>query len=357
MLHGSVDDMRVVFLVEDSLPNGRVGPELTPTLWSLIEEGGWHPDGGISVLASSTYPNHASFATGTDVAAHRIFTNEVWNGESFVCSSTIGPVGDTIFDAARRAGISTSATLGDRTMIGVMGARRADISWPPDGALPNGTPLDCLGYAANEAVLEVLGATDALDVDLSYVHFNDPDSTLHVFGPGAPETTTRIRQIDDDLASVVEMLRPRWDETVLFVVSDHEQEEVDDTAEPIDLAALLDQAGLPGQSHNEGTVGIVYEGPGASEVARLDDIAGATDLDDGVTLAWSDPGRVFGTRPTDFRGQHGSPRTRSQVATVSGGHPRVPELGRLLAGAQPYATDWAPLVASLFTFSLGDEHR
>ena len=35
--------MRVVFLIEDSLPNDRVGPELTPTLWSLIEQGGWHP--------------------------------------------------------------------------------------------------------------------------------------------------------------------------------------------------------------------------------------------------------------------------------------------------------------------------
>lgn len=350
--------MRVVFLIEDSLPNRVVGPELTPTLWSLIERGGWHPDGGVSVLASSTYPNHASFVTGTGVAEHRIFTNDIWDGERFVCSSTIGPVGDTIFQAARRGGVSTSATLGDQTMVGVMGARNADVSWPPDGALPPGTDTDCLGYASNAAVLEVLGSTDALDVDLAYVHFNDPDSTLHLHGPASDETRRRIREIDDDLAAVVELLEPRWEETILFVVSDHEQEAIDQSAEPLDLAALLSWAGLPGRAHNEGTVGIVYHGPDTASLARLPDIAGAIDLDDGVALVWSDPGRVFGAGNKTLAGQHGSPRTRTQVAAVSGGHQHVPSLAaRLAAGSRPQATDWAPLVASLFRLELADASR
>lgn len=355
--------MRVVFLIEDSLPNGRVGPELTPTLWSLIGEGGWHPDGGVSVLASSTYPNHASFVTGTDVADHRIFTNDIWDGERFVCSSTIGPQGDTIFAAAARAGVSTSATLGDQTMVGVMGARTADVSWPPSGELPPGTARDQLGYAANEAVLEVLGSTDALDVDLAYVHFNDPDSTLHLLGPDAPETLERIREIDDDLATAVDLLRPGWDDTILFVVSDHEQEAVDQTATPIDLPQLIDVAGLPGHAHNEGTVGIVVEGPGAAQIGRLEGITGAVDLDPAITLAWSDPGRVFGTGRKTLSGQHGSPRTRTQVATVSGGHPEVARIAAQVAGglsapdARPRAVDWAPLIASMFRFELGGAHR
>lgn len=350
--------MRVVFLIEDSLPNGRVGPDLTPTLWSLIEQGGWHPDGGISVLASSTYPNHASFVTGTDVKDHRIFTNDIWNGERFVCSSTVGPVGDTVFLAARRAGVSTSAVVGDQTMVGAMGAADADVHWPPAGVLPVGTAVDCLGYAANSAVLEQLASTGALDADLCYVHFNDPDSTLHVFGPDAPETTDRIRSIDDDLATAVELLRDRWDETVLFVVSDHEQETVDMTQAPIDLAAELVAAGMPGHAHNEGTIGIVHDGPGASMVRRLDSIVDAVDLDVGITLAWSGVGRVFGSNPKSLAGQHGSPRTRTQVATVSGGHPVVASLSRRLAaglespGTRPLATDWAPLVAELLDLPL-----
>lgn len=346
--HQTPENMRVVFLIEDSLPNGRVGPELTPTLWSLISQGGWHAAGGVSVLASSTYPNHASFSTGTDVAAHRIFTNKVWNGHEYVCSSTIGPVGETIFTRAKDAGISTAAITGDQTMVGCMGGAEADIFWPLPGPPPSGLALDCLGYPANSEVLEQLSRSGALDTDIVYLHLNDPDSTLHKFGPEAPETIQRIREVDDDLATAVELLKPRWDDTVLFVVSDHEQETVDATQAPIDLVAELDHAGMPGDAHNEGTIGVVNNSPGADVLGRLDVLTGAIDLDTDVTLVWSDAGRVFGRSPTTLAGQHGSPRTRTQVATVSGGHPAVASIAADLSANQPHATSWAPRIQSLF---------
>lgn len=350
--------LRVVFVVEDSLPNGRVGPELTPTLWSLIEQGGWHPEGGVSVLASSTYPNHATFATGTDVAEHRIFANDIWDGDSFVCSSTAGPVGETIFDRALAAGVSTAAITGDQTMIGCMGARAADISWPPTETLDNSLERDCLGYLANGAVIDAVASTNALDADIVYVHMNDPDSTLHRYGPEAPETVERIKGVDDDLATLVELLIPRWDDTVLFVVSDHEQETVDTSQPPIDLAAELDRAGMPGNAHNEGAIGIVYDGPGAETIRRLDVISGAIDLDTtatgAITLAWSDPGRVFAKSQNTLAGQHGSPRTTTQVATVSGGHTLVPGLAERLAvgfgspSGRPHGFHYARVIADLF---------
>ena len=318
------------------------------------------------MLASSTYPNHASFVTGLDVAQHRIFTNDIWNGTDFVCSSTIGPVGDNIFRAARRRGLSTAAILGDQTMVGCMAATEAHIHWPPMGELPEGTPVDCLGYAANAAVLDALATSGALDADLLYVHMNDPDSTLHRYGPEAPETIERIREIDDDLAAVVEMLRPRWNDTVLFVVSDHEQETVNREAEPIDLVALLNEAGLPGHAHNEGTIGIVYDSLGAASMSDLDPLSGAIDLDmnrDGtaITLVWSERGRVFGRSKKTGAGQHGSPRTRTQVATVSGGHPIVPDLARRIATGfdsstdRPFATDYAHVISGLLGLRLGDD--
>lgn len=353
-----MSNLRVAFVIEDSLANGRVGPELTPTLWSLIEQGGWHPNGGVSVLASSTYPNHATFATGTDVAEHRIFTNDVWNGEEFVCSSTVGPMGQTIFERARRAGVSTAAITGDQTMIGCMGARAADISWPPVSPLEKPLARDCLGYLANESVIEAFATSGALDTDLVYVHMNDPDSTMHLHGPDAPETISRIREIDDDLATIVDLLAPRWDETVLFVVSDHEQEAVDQTLSPIDLVFELDRAGISGIAHDEGTVGIVYDGPGAEVIERLDVVSGAVDLsrsaEGAITLAWSDPGRVFGST-SSLGGQHGSPRTRTQVASVSGGHAVVPELAQQLADGfgsstgRPHATAYANVISDLFS--------
>lgn len=344
-------------MILDSLPNNRVGPELTPTLWSLIQQGGWHPDGGISVLASSTYPNHATFTTGVDVAEHRIFTNDVWNGSEFVCSSTVGPAIATIFDWASAAGISTAAITGDDTMVGCMGARGADVVWPPPGVLPSSIARDCLGYAANSAVIENLAGSGALDTDLLYVHVNDPDSTLHFHGPEAAETLTRIREIDDDLATVVDLLAPRWDETVLFVVSDHEQEAVDQRLPPVDLAKEMARAGMPGDAHNEGTVGLVHNSPGAAIIEALAPIRGAVDLDVGVTLAWSDPGRVFGAEPSTLNGQHGSPRTRAQVATVAGGHRVVKGLAEQIsrgfgsAHGRPAATSYANVIAELFAMN------
>ncbi len=356
--------MRVIFVIEDSLPNGRVSPELTPTLWSLIECGGWHPQGGISVLASSTYPNHATFVTGADVSGHRIFTNDIWDGQRFVCSANVGPRGDTVFDAARRAGKSSAVITGDITMVGCMGAERADLFWPGPDASVDDIERDCLGYPSNAAVLDQVISSGALDVDLAFIHMNDPDSTLHLYGPDAAETTDTIRRVDEELSTIVDLLRPGWDDTVLFVVSDHEQEAVDQEQAPIDLPRLLDDAGLAGHAHNEGTVGIIYDSPGADRIAALPQMSGATDLDidaDGraITLVWSEVGRVFGSSNKTVAGQHGSPRTRTQVASVSGGHPAVPKLARRLeagfgsTSGRPHATHYAHVISELLQLPLG----
>lgn len=345
--------MRVAFVVEDSLPNGRVGAKLTPTLWSLIEAGGWHAAGGRSVLASSTYPNHASFATGTDVAGHRIFTNDVWDGERFVCSSVNGPVGETIIDAARAAGRSVAAAMGDWTMLRCMGADRSDVHWPPSSQPVADIPRDCLGYPDRSVVLDAVDRLEVFDHDLSIVHVNDPDSTLHLHGPGAAETTEMIRLVDADLARLVARLHPRWDETVLFVVSDHEQEQIDHGQPPIDMVKVLADAGLPGHAHNEGTVALVIDGPEPDLLVALPDVEGAQRMDAGVTLVWSGAGRVFGRGGgKTIEGQHGSPRMMTQVATVSGGHPVVKRLATTLATRQPHATDWAPTIADLLQVPL-----
>ena len=111
---------------------------------------------------------------------------------------------------------------------------------------------------------------------------------------------------------------------------------------------------MPGNAHNEGTIGIVHNSPGAEAIKRLDVITGAIDLDVGITLAWSDVGRVFGRSNKALAGQHGSPRTRTQVATVSGGHQVVPQLAKQLAAGfgspdgRPHATSYVPTIAKLF---------
>ncbi len=345
--------MKVVVVVEDSLPNRYVGKQHTPQLWNLITRyGGWSEQGGRSVLASSTFPNHATFVTGADVQSHRIFTNKFWDGKAFVCSSTAGPAVETLFDVANTAGLATSAVLGDQTMVGVTGAQRANIHWPPLAELPEGSATDSLGYAANSVVLHQLDALDALSGDVCLIHMNEPDSALHLYGPHGEEALAQIRSCDDDLAAIVERLQPHWNDTVLFVLSDHEQEMIDQSQEALYIEDMLAYHGEVGHGHNEGAVALVVDGADASALKRLPEIEGAVDLDAGVTLVWSAAGRVFGQGRKTRLGQHGSPRTTTQVATVSGGHPAVPKLCDAVRGCRPHGSQWAPTIAALLGLSL-----
>ncbi len=235
--------MRVIFVVIDALPNQWVGEEWTPNLWSLVQGGGWNPSGGRAVLSTATYPNHASFVTGREPSSHGIFVNRVWDGSEFVISSKVGPQGDTLFRAAKRSGVSSAVVVGDHKLIGVMGASEADVCWPPDGERQD-VELDEFRYAADGSVLDAVDSMSLLESDLGFVHFNEPDTACHLFGPDALATRERIRRTDASFGELVDRCQPRWDETIMIVVSDHDQEEVVEYG--FDLAEVLSQKGLPG---------------------------------------------------------------------------------------------------------------
>ena len=343
--------MRAVFLVLDSQPNRWVDGETTPHLSALAEEGGRALEGGRAVLSTATYPNHASFATGSLPAAHGICTNDVWDGERFVGSETLGPRTQTLFAAARASGVSSAAVLGDQKLVGVMGAEAADRHWPPRGVLPEGTALDEFRYAADTAVLAAIDETAALDAEMVVLHLNEPDSACHLFGPDAPESRARFRATDAVLGEIVERLRPGWEDTVLFVVSDHDQETMLDEP-PVDLAALLAERGLPGAVASEGTAAQVVGGPELSELLALPGVEDGATFAPGHSLVWGLPGVAFGQVDWRLKGSHGSPRSEAQVAVVAGGHPLVGLLARKLALLRPAATDWAPTIAQILGFDL-----
>ncbi|MFP6665538.1 MAG: alkaline phosphatase family protein [Deltaproteobacteria bacterium] len=345
--------MKVVFIIEDSLPNRAVSPSTTPHLWKFMAAGACHAAGGRAVLSTATYPNHASFITGAVPEAHGVVTNRVWDGARFVCASGIGPTSETLFAAARRAGVSTSAVLGDQKLVGVMGAVAADGHWPPRGLLPEGTLLDEFQYATDAAVLGALGETAALEADLAVVHLNDPDTACHLFGPDSEEARVRFQATDAAFGQILEMLAPGWEDTIVFVVSDHDQETMLD--EPaIDLAAILAERGLPGKVVSEGTTAQVVQGPTLDELRALPGVTGVAASGSGRSLVWGAPGTAFGTVDWRLKGGHGSPRTDTQVAAVGGGHPLVEPLGDSLRVRRPDATDWAPTMAALLGFALAD---
>src|SRR3954447_22305049 len=158
--------MRVVLLVIDALPVRHVSRETTPVLAALAESGASAT--GRSVMTSSTYPNHATFATGVDPIGHGILANWVVRDGRPRATWKLGPSARTLFEAARDAGRSSAAVFGDQRLVGVMGARAADVHWPVDGKLDDGLPTDDHGYVYDESVLEqlvpLLDAADGPDL-------------------------------------------------------------------------------------------------------------------------------------------------------------------------------------------------
>jgi hypothetical protein len=152
----------------------------------------------------------------------------------------------------------------------------------------------------------------------------------------------------------------RWDDTVWIIVSDHDQETVDDR-EPVDLQAEIERRGLPLFALPEGSASLLC-GEGAQRAsAWLGDVEGIEGaapfpLADGeleCMLVWSAPGRAFGFGGTPTRlGTHGGPRTRAQVAVVAGGHDAVSAMSRALDHRVVDAADWAPTIASLLDVQL-----
>ena len=348
-------------VIIDAMPHRYVGPELTPNLWTQATSGGRAAAGGGSLPVSVTYANHAAFVTGAPPRITGIHGNHVWSCErGWIAAPKQGPRARTLFDDVADAGGRSALAVGDHKLVHQMGGARADQCWPPDGWFPDGTERCAFGYATDAAVLDALERTD-LDVDLLVVHLNQPDTTSHLHGPDSDEALEQYHRTDLAYGAVIERLADGWGHTMVVTLSDHDQETITDL-EPVELAAELGDLDGVHVAH-EGTAALVrreardatadpatieqrvLDVPGVPGVERLDDEStGDRAADDQVWMAWTDPGRSFGATPIPIRGQHGSPRCRTQLAMVSGGHPGVAELAAAVAGASPSVLDWAPMI-------------
>jgi predicted AlkP superfamily pyrophosphatase or phosphodiesterase len=347
--------MRAVLVVLDAQPLRHVDPAVTPVLCQLAADGGSAPDGGRAVLTSATYPNHASFVTGTDVTGHGLYANHVVHDDRVARAYEVGPSGPTIFGACRDAGRRAVAVLGDHHLVGVMGALDAASHWPPEGRLPEGLQLDGLGYLHDSATVGVLCEAASGPFDLLVSQLNGPDTASHLHGPDSDAAMAAFTETDAILGALVEALLPRWDDTVLMVVSDHDQTTVLED-DPIDLPAIARAAGVTARVVLEGD-GAVVVGDDPTAGAWLDELPGIAAVEElapdmrfvsAVAGGWFAPAGVS----FPLRGVHGGAHTRTQVAVVSGGHSAVAGVASSLASRTPEAPDWAVTLADLLEVEL-----
>jgi arylsulfatase A-like enzyme len=322
----------------------------------MVAAGG-HCSVGHGVMTSSTYPNHATFATGSDPVVHGILGNWIVTENGPRPAHAVGPRCPTIFDACRRAGRATAAIVGDHHLVGVMGAHVVDIHWPPEGKLPPDTPRDDHGYAADHAVVpHLLAALDG-GFDLVIGHLNAPDTAGHVYGPDSAEAAEAYRASDAALGQVIEGLKRDWSETVVIVVSDHGQETVSDQ-EPIDLYAAAETADRSMVIIPEGGSAVIWgDDPTAGRwLSGVDGVEGHAEVGRAARVVWAASGRTFalpaGIQMDAHRGQHGGMGTLDQVAVVGGGHPAVATVANGLRARVVQGADWAPTICALLGIEL-----
>jgi hypothetical protein len=270
----------------------------------------------------------------------------------------LGPGVPTLFDACRAAGHASAGVFSDQCLVGVMGATAADVHWPPDGTPPPDARRDAHGYIVDEdTMVELVRALDT-GPDLLVSQLNAPDTAAHVYGPDSEAALAAYLATDARLVEIREHLA--WDDTVWIIVSDHDQEPVDNR-DPIDLRHEFGRRKLELFALPEGNASVVC---GAGAVAartwlpEVDGVEGTapfhlTDTRLECCLVWAVPGRAFGfaEEPTEL-GTHGGPRNRAQVAVVTGGHAAVPAVGAALRSRPVGAADWAPTIAALLDLDL-----
>ncbi len=284
--------MRVLWVVMDALGVEKVTADLMPNLWRLSDSEG--PGVGRGVLPSTTYPNHATFVTGMDPARHGIYANEVLVAGKWVGAGKIGPTGPTIFDHLGAIGHRTAAAFGDPELVGVCGATAAHAHWPPSGALP----------------------------------------------------------LDVGLGELLDLYGPHWDDTVVMVMSDHCSEEVGE--EPgFDMEQLfrttLAEVDPDARWCFEGTCAVIAPGHRsgvAATVADLECVVGVSGGPAEGLCVWGGDGVIMGLN-WGQRGNHGSIRSRPQVAVLGGGHPLVPTIRAAGSRTERVSTDWFRMTMDL----------
>jgi predicted AlkP superfamily pyrophosphatase or phosphodiesterase len=333
--------MRILFLIIDAFDPARLSPRLTPNLWRWANTDGAAAGTGVAVMASCTYPNHASFITGVGPETHLIHTNHVIRDGQVKGAWEVGPGMPTLFD--RLEHLETAAVLGDHHLVGVMGATAAARHWPPGGDIKVVEHLDFLGYPDDSAVLPRLLTELESEAELVIGYFGSIDTVSHVYGPRSPQAVEAYHLVDSRIGHVDSALRAGWEDWVLVVVSDHVQDTVDGPG--IDLRSGLDDDTIV---VDEGSAALVWGLDDPRVLSAIDGVEGWKLLDDGNVLAWCEPGRYFGAFESPLRGAHGGVHTREQLALVSGGHHGRRKLASEVAAGPVPATFWAGGVAEAF---------
>jgi hypothetical protein len=114
---------------------------------------------------------------------------------------------ETLFDVAAAAGLRVVAVEGESLAFDL---RSADVQLSGD--------RDGNGSTDDNVLANALGVLGAGMPDLFYVHFHGIDDAGHTYGPGSPEESATIREVD---AAVGQILAALPDGSLAVIFADH----------------------------------------------------------------------------------------------------------------------------------------
>jgi hypothetical protein len=415
---------RVFIFGTDGLRPDQFDPDTMPTLHKL-RSSGTVVDQYHAVYPTHTRVNISTLATGCTPAQHgivaNVFRQDGATEDGIINTSdyrhlqaldahfdgqgiAVPTLGDIVDGRGNRLAIAATSTSG----AGIIWNRnfpyrvvnpgsaygRADLYSLRDklGEVPDaGTPpkLDWVDYAAR-AVTDIY--LDDPEIEVIVLWLAEPDSSLHYYGIGAPETIAAMKGCDDALAHILDAMDRRGirDQFDIIHLSDHGHstvvarrtlaEHLDRARQVVpDLPPLLTasdyiyadtSAGEPSSDALSHLIGWLQEQPWAGAILARDDIA---DANGGVlplsavwsgasgdrapllavSPAWSDAVNDFGvpgtvaamTEHAALRSTHGSasPYELHAMAGFSGPSFAEGHVSEIPAGA----TDIAPTVLTL----------
>ncbi|WP_200908459.1 alkaline phosphatase family protein [Rossellomorea vietnamensis] len=236
-----------------------------PHFQELIAHGSYCK-GVETIYPSVTYPCHATIVTGKYPNRHGVVNNTLlqpgrespdwhWHRKSIK--------GTTLYDEARKAGMTTAALLWPVTAKGDIGYNMPEIfanrPWHNQilVSLLNGSPLFQLqmnrlfGHMRNglnqpeldDFVLESTVETIKRKPDLLLVHFTDLDTMRHYHGFSSEEAHAALRRHDERLGRIIEALKENgmYAKSTIVALGDHSAL---DESKAVQLNVLLKEKGL-----------------------------------------------------------------------------------------------------------------
>lgn len=235
------DKQYVIILSTDAFRYDLASRSETPTLDSLMEVGTYSEI--YPVFPSNTFPSHYAMATGLYPEHHGIVNNAFYD-------KTLGRIvkplgnhddlvnpkfwhGDPIWNTAERQGKTayTFMWVGSETPIGGKQATK----WMPYTSKPSfETRADWVIDAMTQPVNKI--------PDLVMWYFNEPDHTMHQYGPESQEAVDMAEKIDRALAYFFKNIRksPVFDQINFIVLADHGMATLDESRR-VNISGKLDE--------------------------------------------------------------------------------------------------------------------